>query len=375
MKFFFQLVVAINFFQLFMCNSHAESIRERAISLRAMGMGGVYASAAKGADALFYNPAAMGLDSGITFEILNFGAALNGIDAATQISQIQADPAAGINAYMGTEYWLVSNARAAVVTPRFGFGAYNNLELNLALHDPILPKVQTTYINDMAYVIGGSFPLAKNTYFGVNLQQINRTGGTQDISASTLTNQAALQNLASQFQDTGQGYGADIAMVHRIPGSFDQTFTGVWENVGGTAFRPTSVSNTSPPYIVGNHVLGYSISQDLPGLDWVGALEFRHINNNDHELAKKLHLGFEFSLPFIDIRYGLNQGYNAYGVGMDMLFVRFDVAYYDEEIGVYVGQTKQNRVAASLTFDLSFDANFNLQMADYRTRRKLKQRR
>lgn len=337
-------------------------------------MGGVYAVTARANDALFYNPANLGFFSGINLEILGIGAGVNGLDAYNQIQEINQNGSSSVSQYIGGSYWLGANARISLVTPRFGFGASNNFDLSMRLQNPLLPTLSVSYLNDMTYVIGGSLPIQNNTYFGISLMQINRTGGAKDISAATLTNQSALQSLASQFTDAGQGYGADLAISHQIDGTITQTVTAVWENAGYTTFRPTN-GITAPPLIAGNQTLGYSAGQDLPGLDWVVAFEMRYLNNNDNDLGKKIHMGAEISLPFIDLRAGLNQGYNTYGIGLDAIFAHFDLAYYDVEMGTYVGQTSQNRIAAALTFDIGFDANFNFTVSDYRKKRHLKQRR
>ncbi|MNL63779.1 hypothetical protein D3C87_1879440 [compost metagenome] len=119
---------------------------------------------------------------------------------------------------------------------------------------------------------------------------------------------------------------------------------------------------------------GAAVGFDLPGLDWTFGVEGRHLLDNDVQLGKKLHVGTEVSLPFIDVRAGLNQGYMSYGVGLNFLIFRLDAVSYVEELGVYPGQTADNRYMVGLTVDLSFDANFNFQDNNGK-KRKLKQRR
>jgi hypothetical protein len=94
----------------------------------------------------------------------------------------------------------------------------------------------------------------------------------------------------------------------------------------------------------------------------------------DIQAGKKIHLGTELSLPIIDLRAGINQGYMTYGIGINLLVFRIDAATYTEELGAYTGQSGQNRWLIGLSMDMSFDANFTLSDNDGK-KRKLKRRR
>ena len=80
------------------------------------------------------------------------------------------------------------------------------------------------------------------------------------------------------------------------------------------------------------------------------------------------------SLPFIDLRAGLSQGYPTYGVGINLLFMEIELATATVEAGEYPGQTPEDRVLIGLSFSMEVDADFNFKTKDGK-KRKLKLRR
>jgi len=55
-------------------------------------------------------------------------------------------------------------------------------------------------------------------------------------------------------------------------------------------------------------------------------------------------------LSLLDVRYGLNKGYQSVGVGFDLLIFHIDAAYYTQEYGPYIGEKSID--ALSLRFSL-----------------------
>jgi hypothetical protein len=61
-------------------------------------------------------------------------------------------------------------------------------------------------------------------------------------------------------------------------------------------------------------------------------------------------------------------------VGLNFLIFHIDAVSYTEELGVYPGQTAENRVMVGLSIDLGFDADFKFTDNNGK-KRKVKQRR
>lgn len=345
--------------------------------IRCLGMGDVTSPIARDVDAIYYNPAMLGFVTGIHYEVFDVGFGLNGLDAMTQLTSISSDSSASnLSQYMGSRFWLGAEGKTALVTHNFGFAAFDSGYLLFKLHDPVVPKFETTYLNDTTYILGTAFELNKNSYLGISFRQINRAGGTADIGASSLTSGSALTSLMDQFQDAGQGLGVDLAYVYKLDTPFQPMFTAVWQNFGGTSFRLTT-GTTKPAFLQNNLSLGFSSFLDLPGLDWTNAIEYRNYYDFSEDYGKKIHLGSELSIPFITLRAGINQGYTTYGLGLNLLIMDLDVAYYSEELGAYPGQDGQNRIMIGLKMDVGFDADFSFSSfgTSNGKKRKMKQRR
>ena len=267
------------------------------------------------------------------------------------------------------------SGKAAFTMPYFGFGYYTSYEAYLQLHNPTYPQFNTYFVNDQAYVIGGAIPIGPGMYAGINLKRINRWGGTtKDIGLSTIANSTNFQALGDQFGDKGVGYGVDLGLSAELEMPILRpSLAMTLQDAGNTTFTKTAGTD-APPHIPQNLSAGAGFGIDLPGIDFTTGVELRHLLESEVQFGKKLHLGAELSLPIIDLRAGLNQGYFTYGVGMNFFFFHLDAVSYTEELGVYPGQTSDSRYAVSLTLDLSFDANFKFTDNNGK-RRKLKQRR
>ncbi|MNS96079.1 hypothetical protein D3C72_1303620 [compost metagenome] len=242
------------------------------------------------------------------------------------------------------------------------------------MHNPGFPEFDTYFRNDAAYIIGGAFTLGPKTYGGVSVKRMERWGGeSQDLGLTTIANADDFRAIGDNFENKGQGYGLDVAVMSELEGPLSPTLAVVWQDVGSTAFTKTAGAD-APPRINQNLSFGAGMGIDLPGLDWVVGIEGRHLLEPDIQIGKKLHIGTELSLPLIDVRAGYSQGYMSYGAGLNLFILRVDAASYTEELGVYPGQTAEARYMVSVSIDLGFDANFKFTDNNGKKRR-LKQRR
>lgn len=344
--------------------------------LRSLGMGGVVITTVDNSTAVFNNPAALGRIEGLDLHLLGvgFGGRAVSTEDITAIENINSSDPSTYNGLFGKRFNIKANGDVAVALPYLGFGYYTDYDLSLELHNPGYPEFTTYFKNDSALVVGAAYPVGPQSYLGMSLKRMYRWGGNvQELGLTTIANANDIQSVMDQFQNKGQAYGVDLAYMTQISAPLSPTLTVVWQDVGDTAFTKTGGAD-APPHIPQNLSAGASLGIDLPGLDWVIALEGRHLLEPDVQIGKKIHLGTEISLPFLDLRAGFNQGYLSYGVGLDFFIFRLDAASYTEELGVYPGQTADNRVMIGLSIDLGFDANFKF-TDNSGKKRKLKQRR
>ncbi|HEY8272039.1 MAG TPA: hypothetical protein VIG33_14200 [Pseudobdellovibrionaceae bacterium] len=353
-------------------SSHAFEVMETHHNVRSNGMGGIYMSIVNDSNALFVNPAALGRTEGLNLEVLNLEVGINGLDVYNDFKDINSSDSASFSEFFGKDIWLRSGGKAAITLPYFGIGAYTDIQTHLVLHNPAFPQFETTFLNYYGLVAGGAFPLGPISYGGLSFKRITRWGGQQNIDLGVIAAGDPAQ-IADQFKNKGNGYGVDMAFMTMLPMPLSPSLSLVWQDVGSTAFTKSDGID-APPRIHDNLSFGASTLMDLPGLDWTTGFEYRHITESQYHFGQKLHMGTEISLPFIDLRAGLNQGNASYGLGLSFLFLHFDVASYTEEIGAYPGQTSQKRIELGLSLDLSFDADFSITNS-HGKKRKLKQRR
>jgi hypothetical protein len=361
------------FFLIFSSQSaKAFEVMETHHNVRSNGMGGIYMSIVNDSDALFVNPAALGKTQGLNWQVMNVEFGVNGLDVYNNFKDINMNSPSSFSQFYGKDVWLRAGGKTAFTLPYFGVGGYSDTQTHLVLHNPAFPQFDTTFLSDYGVVVGGAFPMGPTSYGGMTFKRISRWGGQQDVDLGVIASGNPSQ-VADQFKDKGNGYGIDLAVLTTLPAPLSPTFSLVWQDVGSTAFTKSDGID-APPRIHDNLSLGVSTSLDLPGLDWVAGFEYRHITESEYQLGQKLHFGTEISLPVIDLRGGINQGSASYGLGINFLFLHFDVASYTEEIGAYPGQTPQNRIELGLSLNLSFDADFKITNSEGK-KRKLKQRR
>lgn len=370
MKYLFYILLIISPLQ-----ASTQELFESGRSIRSAGMGGMYIPVATGVDAIFYNPAALGKGFGLNIELMNLDVGINGqeaIDLAQSASSIE-NPS-DYNQFFGKKVWFETEGRAGVTLPRLGVGFLQKANVNLELHNPGFPQFQTYFLNDQVVALAGALNLGNKTYVGMSLKQVRRWGGeTIDLGLSTIANANNLNSIGDNFKNRGTAYGVDVAIMKELAGLSSPTVALTLQDVGNTTFQKTDGAD-APPSIQQNLNFGVGGMLDLPGLDWTYGFEMRHLMEPDIALGKKIHIGTEISLPFIDLRAGINQGYMSYGVGMNFLIFRLDAATFNEEVGVYPGQTAQQRILLGLTIDMGFDADFNFVDTEGK-KRKLKQRR
>lgn len=344
-------------------------------NIRASGMGGINIPIVSGVDAVFYNPAALAKGTGVYIELMDIALGVNGqeaIDLAQTGSSIT-NPS-DYNQFFGKKIWVEGQGLAGVTLPYLGVGFLSQTRISLELHNPGFPQFQTYFHSDTVVAFGGAVNLGNKTYLGATLKQVQRWGAeTIDLGLTTIANANSLSSIGDNFQNKGKGYGIDMAIMKDFDALTNPTVALTWQDIGNTSFVKTDGAS-APPAIQQNLSFGAGGNVDLPGLDWAYGFEMRHLLEPEIQIGKKIHLGTEVSLPIIDLRAGLGQGYKSFGLGANFLIFRLDAATYTEELGVYPGQTGQDRFLVGISIDLGFDANFNF-VDNNGKRRKLKQRR
>lgn len=363
----------VAFLFLFPFYVQAEELVTMGQSVRQLGMGGVYIFNEDDAGSFLHNPAYTCYMKGMHLTIAEFGLGVTGGQTAMDLADMGGinDPS-DLDPLYGKNVWLGAGGHSTVVLPCFGASVWLQEYTSFLLQNPAFPNMDMTFINDWAFQTGGAFPITDQWAIGMSVKRVVRQGGTQNIGPDIL-NDPSTDAILGEFDDTGVGYGIDLGLVGRFEDvAMNPTVSLSWKDVGDTAFNTSS--GEAPDHQKQNLTLGMTLDSLAWGFGWAAGLEYRHIRTDGEQIGKKLHFGTEFMLGLFDVRGGWYQGYPTYGLGMNVWLFTLDAAMYSIEKGAYPGQIRDERVQVSLTFDLSFDANFKLSDSKNK-RRSLKQRR
>ncbi len=355
----------------------ARSIYEYQRPIWAMGMGGVYTPFPRDADMPTTNAAYLRYSKEIHLELFNVGLGAPGLNTIRDFQRLPPlKTVSDVNSYYGKTLWTGFDGRASFTAPYFGMSVYNNFFIRSYFTNPLVPQWYVNYINDYGLTVAGAAALGPDVSVGLAVKKINRWGGENTLGFNIIDQYISTQNsnvILDQFQNKGVGYGMDVSLLYRSEDGTGPIATLVWKDLGSTAFQKTAGA-TSPPHIPDNLILGAGYVFDGPGVDAKMGFEYRSIRNLHMQLGEKLHAGVELSLPLIDLRCGISQGYMTYGFGLDLFFLRLEAAQFTEEMGYYPGQSPEQHLQVALSVDLSVDADFNITNGSGK-RRKLKQRR
>ncbi len=343
--------------------SYADELFDTYRSVRAMGMGGAYTGIVSGIDSLFYNPASLVDVKGLNINLLNVNVAgtefddqiLESLDGLTNSSTI----GQSLNDLYGKPLSASAGARAGLTLPGFGLAGFGHANMSLTVNNPVIPDLEVNSILDTGVVIGFAKRVNRIMNFGLAIKQVSRYGDRATFTASSVSSLDP-QVITDALDKKGTGYGVDAAIEFIYRGdSFIPKISAVAKNIGGIKFTNDNNQFGPPPELEQEVVLAASMIYDTSVASLLMGADYRYALNEDITDGRKLHLGMELSLPLIDLRGGLNQGYLSYGAGINLGIFRLDAASYGVEIGERTGQLEDRRNSVLISFDFGFEFNAN----------------
>lgn len=327
-------------------------------SVRALGMGNAYSAVVSDGDSLFYNPAGIARIEGFHWTVFDLHAGLNGmsaVESAQEIAKIdQSNLSSTLDSLYGKPIWAGGGTKTAILAPGFAAAGFAGADAGIFLQNRAYPTLNLNYHVDYGIAIGTGFDIVPQFFkFGIVGRRLNRTGTTLPIGPSRMATLDA-EELKDELKRRGTGYGFDMGILLTAPGPIKPSLSFVYKNMGYTTFSHEEGPG-APPRIEPEMVVGAALEIDGPLITITPSVDYRYLNREDIQMGKKLHVGVEVSLPLIDIRAGLNQGYYTVGAGLSLGILQLDVASYGVELGEYPGQHEDRRYVAALTFQLGFD--------------------
>ncbi|OQW47279.1 MAG: hypothetical protein A4S09_15915 [Proteobacteria bacterium SG_bin7] len=333
----------------------SQRLQEDYTSARAAGMGNAFSAVVDNVDAVFYNPATLVKSAGFHWTIADINLGAGNVDALQKLSGLGSDFSGTISNLSGKTFSANGYAKTALQLGTFAFYLYENLNLGFATSNPVSPRFDIDYINDIGYGMSFAFPIIPSVMaMGISTKFIRRNGNRFSVLASDLATRDA-DYLKSLYDYNGTGYGFDTGFLFKIPGPVSPTLSVAWKNIGGSTFKPTTGSLGTPPADADEVTAGLALNIGLPLLSISPAIEIKHAGDPAIPFGKKLHLGVEISLLNIDIRAGLNQGYWTAGLGLGLGFADLDLATYGVETGATVGQNEDRRYMLQFSMGLGMD--------------------
>jgi hypothetical protein len=373
---FLRLVILILTFAV-ASNANASAFKEYWTSARAMGMGNAYSSVVSDADAIFYNPAALARNTGFNWTALDPRVGADRFDVVSEFQNFQDtdDIADYIKNHYGEQYWATGGMKSALTFPYFGMAAFATSEVSMFPTNPANPVIEIDYYADYGFALAGAFDVVPGVFsIGATGKRITRVGTSYPIGGSVLADLDP-EEIEEELKNRGSGYALDAGLLITAPTPVKPSLAVVYKNIGYTTFSHEG-GLRAPARMDPELSVSGSLKIDAALIEITPAFEYKYINEKNAQLGKKLHLGLEVSLPLIDIRAGLHQGYYTAGAAFDLGVLRIDAATYGVELGEYPGQHEDRRYMAQITFDIGFDVgSFSGKDSKTGKRTRLKQRR
>jgi len=238
----------------------------------------------------------------------------------------------------------------------FAFAMMTSLQADVNLRSSY--QLNPTTIVDMgpAFTVGRTFFPDERLAVGLTTHATYRLATDSNFGMADLIQGRSL----SPTQSGGEGahLDLDLGSTYRLPWEWkDFVFdTGLAINnlLGGKYSNLSlSIAGTNASTIPQPRTFGFGVSARRP--TWgkfnntTFALEFQDIGNNTNgSLFRTLHLGGETNWKRLALRAGLNQGYLAAGLGIDLWALTLDVSTYGEEMTLNAGGLEDRRYAVKI---------------------------
>jgi hypothetical protein len=352
-------------------------------SPEALLMGDAFTAIADDEYTLFYNPAALGRNKGVSVSSLNptFGFP----DVYHDRTRFTNFPktAAGITGKI-IEYpiYLQTSAFPTLKMGQFGMTLIADSKTSLVLHNAIHPVVDLNYRYDRGFVAGYVYNIGSGAFsdrpkrktrgkintgrrfsFGIAIKHINRQGiddqfdlfGTSILNkiSSGVKDVTGLQNAFGY--SSGSGWGVDLGSEYAYSAG-RSLFTAGFSilDVGTTYFSKTSGTGNLPRQDMAINS-GVAFKQDFGVFDYTLSADLHPLLSNI-SFSRQIHLGTEFAIPLVSVYSGWSEGYVSYGFTVKLWPIKLTTGLYGIETGTHYRQQEAKRMILYLSlFDFSID--------------------
>ena len=378
------MIVKVLFLILFFStNIFASEVSYLARSPRALLMGDAYTAIADDEFTLFYNPAALGRNKGVSFTLLDPTFGLT--DALSERDRFNKFPSSApliANRIMEFPIYLQAGVFPTLKMGQFAFTLFANNKTSLVLRNATHPILDLDYKYDRGFIFG----FAHNIGTGAFSSKAVKGGKSSTSAGSRLSIGSGIKHMSSQgIKDqfdlfgtallskinsgttdvsalksalgysTGKAWGVDLGAEYAVSSGHSTLTAGLSAlDIANTRFQKTEGVAAVPNQEMTINS-GVAFKQDFGIVDYTFSADL-HPMTGATDLGRKFHLGSEFSIPLLTLDVGLSEGYASYGVSIKLWPIKITTGFYGVEVGSHYKEEEAKRFILYVSlFDFSID--------------------
>jgi hypothetical protein len=333
----------------------ATSLNSLYLGAEQLGRGNAGLTSAKGADAIFYNPALVAplsaeKDAEIVFP--NLTMVMSTKLPGTMMDFTSTDTSAivgGLKNIIGENRHMSASVFSGYITKKWSVGMLLSGMLNLKAYNSIeaagLQAVQINAYQNIGLVGSYHHTLPGGVELGISPKIINRTQYFLDKDLSELLDIKDIK--PNDLENSGTGFGANIGVSYKLPVTqVDSSVALTIDDLGGTTFKASKeITEDLPLDSLKQTVnLGGSATYRL-GYPLTAEINIRDLLKNDEtNFYMRTHLGLNYMLwDVLGLSTGFNQGYGSGGLFYQGANVRTYLGMYTQETGRIPGKSPDTR--------------------------------
>ncbi|UCE04393.1 MAG: hypothetical protein JSW07_12240 [bacterium] len=210
----------------------------------------------------------------------------------------------------------------------FGVGMYNVALMGVKLDAGIIdPSIKAFAQNDLVLSFGYGQNVDKKLAVGIGAKFIRRFESEMIEIAIEKTEgvNAAIDTSFDQLKKGKTGFGIDIGAIYKLNDKMKlaAAVQDFFCRIGSG--NPLMNLKIGMAYQYITQLQIYADVEDL-------------FNMNGEQFINKIHLGAEYQMPVLSFQAGFNRGYPTIGFGIDVWALRFNYAYFTDELTGSPGQ-------------------------------------
>ena len=341
-------------------------------STKGLLLGDAYTARADDEFTLFYNPAALGRNTGIQISPLNPQLGVtNALDEIDRFEDFPSDdPVAISDRLLGFPVFAQAGIFPGLKMATFGFNLFAQTRTSALLQNATHPTLDLDYRLDRGFVAGfafnfGSKSTGRRTSFGISLKHSQREGvtGMFDLFGTDLLSKISDSGSdlgIDEIRDSvgwskGKAWGVDLGFEQAFKTQYSEfTWAASILDVGGTNYRRVSGDTDIPEQEMYIN-LGTNWKQNLGPFAYSFSVDLAPLNVY-MPFMRRLHAGLEVEVPFVSFLAGYSEGFISYGAEVRLWPVKIIAGFYSSEMGVELKEFESKRAVFQLNLlDVDID--------------------